>query len=620
MRIFLSYASEHKALAEQISESIKARGHRVFFDRDDLPAGDTYEDQIEKAIARSSLFIFLISPESVSDGRFTRTELLIARKKWASAKKRVLPVMIQPTPMEDVPNYLKTVTILEPEGSIPAETASAVQRIAQPWLRRLSKAAFLALAMGGGAVGWIYYQSLETVAWDVIALENTPAERALFGFAAADDIPFEITNNGMESALILAVDLNVEPDDALQLVSQAGALDYVGAPIAPSETFEGTFLVRPTGDQSTPISYTICALVEEGDELCSDPISYIAHPAKDYPFGNAFSFPDDFSTKIKHVEAADEETFLIATETQIMRLDPAKPDAMDATYEAERITALHVGAFGTVVAEAANPIDFRLVRLSGDLRAEQQLAVSFPSEITGTFGEPISERVTQISEDADNLWILTGGGQGAEGLAYIPSAFDRLNVPDYFDDVSLDLKGFRLRDGIDGVYTGAINVTPSDLVSLTSETYRELSGHDFEVVSCVSDAMDMDAGLLIHDCDGAVYAATWIEDRFGTGAQLFDLPGFLNDQVYWPEVTFFGANDERLFAGVSTLSNEAFGGDGTYTTVISRFEPSDGVEIIFQATDARILDIAATSDTAIAILENADGVRDTVTLDLSNGA
>jgi hypothetical protein len=44
----------------------------------------------------------------------------------------VLPVMIQPTPSESVPAYLKAVTILEPSGNIAAEVADAVKALRAP--------------------------------------------------------------------------------------------------------------------------------------------------------------------------------------------------------------------------------------------------------------------------------------------------------------------------------------------------------------------------------------------------------------------------------------------------------------------------------------------------------
>lgn len=128
-RIFMSYASERHDIADEINLALVSRNHQVFFDRDDLPEGETFENQIEKALKRADLMVFLISPESVKEGRFTRTELKYARDKWPTPNGRVLPVLVAPTPMSEVPAYLKTVTILEASGSISAEVASAVDRM-----------------------------------------------------------------------------------------------------------------------------------------------------------------------------------------------------------------------------------------------------------------------------------------------------------------------------------------------------------------------------------------------------------------------------------------------------------------------------------------------------------
>jgi hypothetical protein len=131
LQIFLSYAAEDKNIAEPIAFSLRARGHKVFFDRDDLPPGGEYDMRIEQAVERSALFIFLLSPASVTKGRFTLTELDFARRKWRNADGHVLPVMAKPVPFEDIPNFLKSVTVLEPQGNIAAEVAAAVDPLAQ---------------------------------------------------------------------------------------------------------------------------------------------------------------------------------------------------------------------------------------------------------------------------------------------------------------------------------------------------------------------------------------------------------------------------------------------------------------------------------------------------------
>jgi hypothetical protein len=126
MNIFLAYASQDKADAESIAFSLRGRGYTVFLDRDDLPLGQTFDQQIERAIGNSEIFIFLISPGSVAEGRFTLTELAFARRKWPNPNDRVLPVMVRKTPLEQIPPYLKAVTILERHGNLAAETSAAV--------------------------------------------------------------------------------------------------------------------------------------------------------------------------------------------------------------------------------------------------------------------------------------------------------------------------------------------------------------------------------------------------------------------------------------------------------------------------------------------------------------
>jgi hypothetical protein len=111
------------------SRSRYATATTMSFSHDDLPPGDSFDMRVESAISKSDFMVFLISPESVTKGRYTLTELGFARSKWPNPSMHVLPVMAAPTPLENVPNYLKAVTILEPEGNMAAETRAAVDRI-----------------------------------------------------------------------------------------------------------------------------------------------------------------------------------------------------------------------------------------------------------------------------------------------------------------------------------------------------------------------------------------------------------------------------------------------------------------------------------------------------------
>ena len=128
MKIFLSYASQDQAIAEAVAFLLRSRQYEVFLDRDDLPPGESYDQRIERAVDDSEIFIFLISPDSVAECRYTLTELNFARR-WPDVNGRVLPVIARKTPLEQVPSYLKAVTILEPAGNIAAETSAAVDEM-----------------------------------------------------------------------------------------------------------------------------------------------------------------------------------------------------------------------------------------------------------------------------------------------------------------------------------------------------------------------------------------------------------------------------------------------------------------------------------------------------------
>ena len=106
MRIFLSHASEQHSQAERLAIALRSRGHNVFLDRDDLPAGGDYQSRIRRAVDESDLFCFLISSQSVSSGRFTLSELGFAKRRWPNPTDRVLPIMVERVPLDMVPPYL----------------------------------------------------------------------------------------------------------------------------------------------------------------------------------------------------------------------------------------------------------------------------------------------------------------------------------------------------------------------------------------------------------------------------------------------------------------------------------------------------------------------------------
>jgi hypothetical protein len=130
LRVFLSYSSEQANIAEQVYFSLKTSGHDVFFDRTNLLPGEEYNRAILDRIRSSDLFVFLISPSSIEESAYTRTEMRFARDTWPNPAGRVLPVLAVPTDFSQIPNYLKAVTILHPDGNLPAEVSASVNDLA----------------------------------------------------------------------------------------------------------------------------------------------------------------------------------------------------------------------------------------------------------------------------------------------------------------------------------------------------------------------------------------------------------------------------------------------------------------------------------------------------------
>ena len=156
MKIFLSYPSARRDTAVRLKLALEEEQHEVFFDRDDLGAGDAYHQAIREAMAAADAMVFLVAPESVAPGSYTLAEMAMAEARWRRPAGHVLPVVVALTPKNTIPAYLLAVTLLEPQGEVVAETlarvaAMADRRQAQPWRWAVLGALVLLLA---GAAAW----------------------------------------------------------------------------------------------------------------------------------------------------------------------------------------------------------------------------------------------------------------------------------------------------------------------------------------------------------------------------------------------------------------------------------------------------------------------------------
>lgn len=160
MKIFLSYPSDQRELAEHLHHALEGEGHEVFMDRAELKAGQPYHEALRRAIEDADAMVFVITPRSVAPGSYALTELDMAQRRWRTPGGRVLPVLAEPTPVTAIPPYLRSVTLLQPRGDVVAETVAAVDRMrrGRPLLLWAALLAGVLVLAAAGSWFWQRYQ------------------------------------------------------------------------------------------------------------------------------------------------------------------------------------------------------------------------------------------------------------------------------------------------------------------------------------------------------------------------------------------------------------------------------------------------------------------------------
>jgi hypothetical protein len=94
MKVFLSYASSNRVVAEQVSLALRELGYDVFFDRTSLAAGEGFHERIREQLVGSDLFVILVSRDTLRTDSYCLTEIEFAEQRWPHPTGRVLPVLI----------------------------------------------------------------------------------------------------------------------------------------------------------------------------------------------------------------------------------------------------------------------------------------------------------------------------------------------------------------------------------------------------------------------------------------------------------------------------------------------------------------------------------------------
>lgn len=611
MRVFISYASENRPIVEPIVHSIRARGHKVFFDKHDLPAGQSYEERIEAAIARSDVFVFLVSSESVEQGGFARTELRMAEQKWPRPAGRVLPVMLAPTDHSMVPAYLRAVSILEPSGNIAAETAASVDRMNRfHW--RMPVIAGAAVVLVASAVLGVYFLNVAKPDITIAAKSPKAAGRGYFGAHGVYVLTTEAENQGRLPGRLIAAHLVVTPPDALTLL-EAGPEYSADAPVFVNVGATATqyFLVKPAIADPSKIRWRVCLTEEVHGETCSP--EQVWAPTDDFSPPTAFPVPPDLSARAVAVARHGEGFVLLARNPgllQEIRADgtlglstpiEGEPTAMFAHQSNISQTDIFVGTRGPNA----------LLRIHRDnLTVTARATVTIPSSAADAALGPVSSTPVSIGQGEGRIWVVTRGGASNAGLVHFDTELTDLTVPEYYGDISFDLGDLLLVSNGVEVWGTRTNVTPASLYHFASAEVRVYSGHDYEIASCASGVLVRAGDLLVPDCDG--YIQSVVEDNGGlqVNKQIDELPSQYFNTNAWTVVQMRpspGGGVVFLVRSTQTTDNKL-----TSSTIvqINSDETSRPVDV----EDARIVDVAAQKDAFIAILENDHGKRETVAL------
>jgi len=75
MQVFVSYARKDTMIMEEVCSELRARNHDIWLDVESITGGSDWRASIEGGIARSEVFVVLISPRVAEHPDYTREEL-----------------------------------------------------------------------------------------------------------------------------------------------------------------------------------------------------------------------------------------------------------------------------------------------------------------------------------------------------------------------------------------------------------------------------------------------------------------------------------------------------------------------------------------------------------------
>lgn len=104
--VFLSYSRRDSRFVARLAKALQARGRSVWIDKDAIPPGAPWRQELGTAIEAASVFVFVISPDSVNS-----TECAAELARAVELNKRLVPILHRDDP--DVPAVLMALQYIQ---------------------------------------------------------------------------------------------------------------------------------------------------------------------------------------------------------------------------------------------------------------------------------------------------------------------------------------------------------------------------------------------------------------------------------------------------------------------------------------------------------------------------
>jgi hypothetical protein len=143
--IFVSYASDDLAAASQLAEGLQAAGLEVWFDKNALQMGDDWARSIRRGLERCSLFLPVISHQTLSEENRRRyfwrewNDADDFARGMAPGEAYIVPVVIDDTRIDHAPlpdSFKKAQGKSLPDGKVTPDVAALLVELVRDFHRR----------------------------------------------------------------------------------------------------------------------------------------------------------------------------------------------------------------------------------------------------------------------------------------------------------------------------------------------------------------------------------------------------------------------------------------------------------------------------------------------------